>query len=293
VQDNSEKSRRGFWIKIFLTEGAPSGLKILEKSNWTGMGVVCPRPRFSAVKDRPEFQRAGVYLLIGPSESPDIPLAYIGEADPICTRLEQQHAQRDFWTAAYFFTSKDMNLNKAHVQYLEQRLITLAREAKRSKLENSNMPGRPSLSESDEAEMEAFLDEMLLCFPVLGISIFDKPSSFLSDRTILIFTRRGLTAKGYESDDGFIVVKGSQASSTVVDSMQVFAQSLRSDLLSSGVLISRESAFEFTQDYEFSSPSTAAYVVAGASVNGREAWKTKAGVTLKELQETSSRSLSA
>lgn len=272
-----------------MAEGSPSGLKTVERSNWSGLGVVCPRPRFADVRDRDEFKRAGVYVLVGSSDSPDIPIVYIGEADPLRARLDQQHAQRDFWTIAYFFTSKDENLNKAHIEYLEYRLVTLAKEVKRSRLENSNVPGRPSLSPSDQAEMDTFLDEMLLCFPTLGVSIFEKPEEKPATKNFLTFTRRGLTAKGYESDNGFVVIKGSQASSFVVNSMQPFAQSLRSKLLSSGVLVEAPPNLMFAEDYEFSSPSSAAYIVAGASVNGRDYWRTDDDRSLKELQEEESR----
>ncbi len=284
----ADKIHRGFSLNLFLAEGSPSGLKILEKSNWIGVGVVCPRPRFAAVKDRDEFSRAGLYVLIGPSESSDIPAVYVGEADPLRPRLEQQHAGRDFWTVAYIFTSKDANLNKAHVEYLEHRLITLAKDAKRCDLQNGNVPSKPSLSEADQAEMETFLEEMLLCFPVLGISVFEKPEPKLVDKVILTFTRRDLTAKGYESEDGFVVIKESQASKTVVESMQPFAQSLRDNLLRTGVLRDADSHLVFAYDYEFSSPSTAAYVVAGASVNGRDCWRSEDGRTLKQLQEAES-----
>jgi len=43
--------------------------------------------------------------------------------------------------------------------------------------------------------------------------------------------------------------------------------------------------YRFTQDYAFSSPSTAAAVVLGRSANGRIEWKDGLGRTLKELQE--------
>jgi hypothetical protein len=237
------------------------------------------------VKERPEFGRAGVYVLLDRSDWSDVPVAYIGEADPIRSRLERHHAQTDFWTVAYFFTSKDSNLNKAHVEHLEYRLIALARTAKRCQLENVNTPGKPSLSEADEADIETFLDEMLLCFPVLGVSIFEKPEQNLARRTVFVFTRRGLTAKGFESEDGFIVLKGSEASPAVVESMQTFARGLREDLIKSGVLVGVDNVLKFSQDFEFTSPSTAASVIAGASVNGRESWRTAEGRTLKELQE--------
>jgi hypothetical protein len=288
MEELAEGQRRGFWIRIFLADGSSSGLKVVEKSNWSGRGVVCPRPRFGAVKHRAEFNRAGVYVLIGPSESSDAPTAYIGEGDPLLGRLERQHAERDFWTVVYFFTSKDGNLNKAHIEYLEHRLISIARETKRSRLDNTNMPGRPSLSEADQAEVETFLEEMLLCFPVLGVSIFEMPEQKPVEKLVLTFTRRALTARGYESEDGFVVIKGSQASNAVVDSMQPYASELRDRLIRTGVLKDVGSHLEFGYDYEFTSPSTAASIVAGASVNGRDYWRATDGRTLKQLQEAES-----
>jgi hypothetical protein len=286
MQATAETQRKGYSIRIFLAEGTPSGLKFVEKSNWTGLGVVCPRPRFSVVKDRKEFARAGVYVLIGPSESSDVPIAYIGEADPIRARLEQHHSLKDFWTVAFFFTSKDSNLNKAHIEYLEHRLVRLAKEAKRCKLENGNVPGKPSLSEADEADVECFLEEILLCFPVLGVTIFEKPEAKQSSVQILWLKNKGVIAQGYESEDGFVVKRGSTAVRAIVESLPGHTIALRCELEDSGIFKSRdESFFELTQDYEFSSPSTAAAALIGASINGRDWWKTSNGTTLKQLQE--------
>jgi hypothetical protein len=129
---------------------------------------------------------------------------------------------------------------------------------------------------------------MLLCFPVLGVSIFEKPETRRVETLLLTFTRRGLSARGYESEDGFVVIKGSQASVSVVDSMQSFAQSLRQRLLGTGILKQVGDNLEFAYDYEFTSPSTAAYIVAGASVNGRDCWRAADGRSLKELQQLES-----
>jgi hypothetical protein len=227
-----------------------------------------------------------VYVLIGPSESSDVPIVYIGEADPVRSRLEQHHSLKDFWTVAYFFTSKDTNLNKAHIEYLEHRLVAVAKEAKRCKLENGNVPGKPSLSEADEADIESFLDELLLCFPVLGVTIFEKPESKPRSRQGLWLKNKGVAAQGYESEDGFVVRSGSTAVIQTVESLPSHAMALRQELLASGILKPKDEGFyQLTQDYEFSSPSTAAAVLIGASVNGRDWWKASDGTTLKQLQE--------
>ncbi|MFP4029570.1 MAG: hypothetical protein ACLFWL_17465 [Candidatus Brocadiia bacterium] len=57
--------QRPFKIQIFVAEGMPDGLRFVEKSNWIGLGIVCPRGRYPAVKEREEFFRSGVYLLVG------------------------------------------------------------------------------------------------------------------------------------------------------------------------------------------------------------------------------------
>jgi hypothetical protein len=285
MQPTPEIQRRGFSIEIFLADGTPRGLKTVEKSNWSGLGIVCPRPRFSDVKIRSEFKKPGVYVLTGPSETADLPKAYIGEGDPVRTRLEDHYANKDFWTVAHFFTSKDDHLNKAHIEYLEHRLVNLANCAKRCILDNGNAPAAPTLSESELAFVDTFLDETLLCFPVLGVNIFERPIFQKHSRQLLVLIKKGIQAEGYESEDGFIVKKGSTAVIDTVPSAHAFSVSLRDELRKSGILKQRgKQCLEFAEDYEFSSPSTAAAVLVGASANGRDFWKTPEGITLKQLQ---------
>lgn len=45
------------------------------------------------------------------------------------------------------FISKDNNLNKAHIKYLENHLYILAKESKRYEIVNSNVPTEASISE--------------------------------------------------------------------------------------------------------------------------------------------------
>ena len=50
----------GFSVRIFMPAGEPEGLRIVEKSNWTGQGLVFPRSLFSEVRQRPELSREAV-----------------------------------------------------------------------------------------------------------------------------------------------------------------------------------------------------------------------------------------
>ncbi len=275
--------RRGFSLRIFLPDGTPDGLRLVEKSNWTGRGVVCPRSRFKEAKVRSEFDRTGVYLLIGPSES-DLPTAYIGEGDPALDRLERHFVEKDFWTSLILFTSKDDNLNKAHVQHLEARLVELARGANRCVLDNGNSPQRPSLSEPDTAEMDGFLDEMLLIFPVLGLAVFEKPQPARATTRRYYLNARGIEAEGYEDPSGFVVVAGSRVAVDEVPSIHNYMRTLRASLRERGVILSNGEGLKVAQDYTFDSPSTAAGVLLGRTANGRVEWKDENGRTLRENQ---------
>ena len=44
--------QRGFTIKIFVPGGSVDGLRIVEKSNWNGRGIVCPRANYADYKTR-------------------------------------------------------------------------------------------------------------------------------------------------------------------------------------------------------------------------------------------------
>jgi hypothetical protein len=277
---------RPYWIRILLLGGEPDGLRLIEKSNWNGAGLVVPRALLSDAKQRKEMARTGVYVLFAPPEGSGLPRVYVGEGDPIRPRLDQHAAKKDFWTHCICFTSKDDNLNKAHVQYLEACLVGLAGQNKRCALDNGNVPAPPSLSESDVADADGFLAEMLLCFPVLGLNVFSAATTSGATKRVFYLSGKGVTAEGHETAEGFFVRAGSRAVGVEVPSCHAFVKDLRTALIKNGVLRSDADAFAFAQDYVFPSPSTAAGVVLGRSSNGRIDWKTKDGQTLKQIQET-------
>ncbi len=279
------KDRLGFSVRIFLPTGEPEGLRIVEKSNWTGQGLVFPRARFAEVRQREELNRTGVYILWGPGESSEFPRVYVGEGEPVLTRIDQHARNKDFWTHAAAFISKDQNLNKAHVKYLEARLIRLAAEAKRAELDNGNVPQLPTLSEADAADAEGFLADLLLCLPVVGVHVFEKPKISSPKSHDLILKSKGIEARGQEAADGFLVRGGSQAVKTEAPSIHAYLSGLRRSLVKGGVLEDAGEFFRLTQDYAFSSPSTAAGVLLGRSANGRIEWKDAEGRTLKDIQE--------
>jgi hypothetical protein len=279
------EKKLGFSVRIFIPDGNPEGLKIVEKSNWTGQGIVFPRALFAEARQREELKRTGVYLLFGPGELGQLPHAYVGEADSVLSRLEQHAKNKDFWTHCVVFASKDQNLNKAHVQHLESRLVSLASEAKKCKLDNANIPQQPSLSEADKADAEGFLEDMLLCLPVVGVGFFEKAKVVSSKSNDLLLKAKGIEARGVNTPQGFVVRAESTAVKSETPSIHSYLTELRKTLVENGVFSDIGDFYRLTQDYTFSSPSTAAGVLLGRSANGLIEWKNNKGKTLKEIQE--------
>jgi hypothetical protein len=283
----NSSERLGYSISIFIAGEKYSGLRVIKKTNWIGCGLVCPRASFGVLRKRAEVNKAGVYLLIGPPlDNSGMSQVYVGEGDPVFDRLRNHHIEKDFWISSVMFVSIDETLNKAKVQYVEARLIELAMTAKRCRLENRNSPGKPTLSESDEAEAEAYLEELLLCLPTIGITFFEQPN--VRDRvgSVLTIQTNGVKAEGYQSDEGFVVRRGSKAVLNEVPSTYQSTSQLRLQLVQQGILIEDDGAYVFTQDFEFNSVSQAASVVGGNSASGRELWKDENGRSLREIERS-------
>ena len=137
-------------INLFLLDGNPDGVIVGELYNWTGKTYKIPRNSLKELNTRSDLKKAGVYFLFGRDADDNLAI-YIGEAEEVYKRLTQ-HLEKDFWSEALIFISKDENLNKAHIKYLENRLHDIAKSTNRYKIDNYVVPTQSSISESDRAE---------------------------------------------------------------------------------------------------------------------------------------------
>lgn len=74
------------------------------------------------------------------------------------------------------------------------------------------------------------------------------------------------------------------ASDSTTSSMANSSLRLRQALIDNGDLQLVEDNYVFTEDYIFSSPTTAAVIVMGRNANGLVEWKLADGKTLKEYE---------
>ncbi len=275
-------------VKIFLAEGDPASVRTAEISNWTGKAVAGPRSQLELILQRDEAKKPGIYFLTGINSETGKPRVYVGEAEVVRSRLKG-HLDRDFWKTVIFFVSKDENLTKAHIKYLEGKLIEMTKQADRFELENTNASGS-HLPEPDAADMDVFLSKVEQLLPVLGQDFLKpvvKTLTPVKPSELLTCTIKKVKATGRPTENGFLVLKGSEAVLEERPSVKKYPypSTLRSQLLSEDVLSTQTDRLVFAKDYEFSSPSAAASVIHGGHANGLISWKNSKGVTLKELEQ--------
>lgn len=274
-------------IKIFLVHGDAKRLRTAELSNWTGKAVAGPRSEFDSVLARDESHNSGVYFLTGIDPETGTNTVYIGEAESIRDRVKS-HLDKDFWNHIVFITSKDENLTKSHIRYLEGRLIDQAKQAGRAQVKNSQGSGA-RLPESDREDMEIFLKKIHQLLPVLGVEVLVPTSIKAAGATeleLLLCEIKGLKATGHLTPNGIVVLAGSQAVLNERPSSHKYPWpvNMRQKLKDEGALTVKTDHLLFMQDVEFSSPSAAAAVIHGGHANGLTAWKNKDGKSLKELE---------
>jgi hypothetical protein len=273
-------------ITILVTSGDPDGVRVVEKSNWTGRGVVFSRSDLPAASEQ-GLGSPGVYVLLGddPDEAFEAQV-YIGQGEDVGRRLvaHQRDDAKEFWTDTVVFVSASGTLNRAHILYLEARLVDLAHGAKRMRMANGNRPTVPSLSAADQAEADGFLAEMLAIFPVLGVAAFDRPAPSSPSERRYFLSGPDAAGEGVERSDGFLVFAGATARIEETASLSPSFGRVRSRLVASGALVQEGGVYRLIQDTVFKSPSTAAMVLLSRNANGRTEWKDTGGVTLKQNQ---------
>jgi len=279
-------------IKLFLMDGDPSGRVSCQLSNWSGIAYKIPRIKIKDSSNIDYIEKPGVYLLFGKDENNKNKI-YIGEAEPVYKRLTEHISQKDFWNETIIFVSQSFDLNKAKIKHIENILYEKAKSVNRYSIENSNIPTKSTIDKSDEAEMEEFIDNILLLTSSLGHKVFED----LVDKTVINQPKKNVfyikaakgdrecNAKGIATSTGFVVLKDSLIAKKTVPALGKTYEKIRNELIHSGIIIEKNGKYIFNDDYEFPSASTAARIVMGRSANGLNEWKLENGKTLKETEQ--------
>lgn len=280
----------GKHIELFLVGGVPGGITTAEIAGWTGHVLSGPRADLAGTLKRPEAQRNGAYLLLGDDDEAIGGVScYIGRTENFTKRFRDHDAKKEFWDRVILITAKDDAFNEGHWGYLEARLVALAKQAARVSLVNDQTPQVRKLSEAQVSDMEAFLVQLQIVLPVLGVNairtrtlpaVIPFGEATQSPIFSLVNAKLGVNAKAQLNGDEFTVLEGSivvgawsgtgKAESTKRAYANYRVQHER--LIADGSIVVRDGAGRLTRDVPFTSPSLAGAVVGGRSCNGRTEW---------------------
>lgn len=268
----------GKTVTTYLIDGDPKGTQYAFISNKICQMFVVPRSNLSYLNTQEKLQKPAFYILLGEDESTK-PQAYIGETENFKERVKDHESKKAFWQKALIFVSKDADMTKVDVQYLEHKAIAEAKKANAFVLsDNKQIPKAPNLPEHQRDSMDEFFEDVKFLASFISCNIFEVSQP---KEEHLFYTKgRGCNAKGFYSSDGFTVLKGSVVAKTMVlsfnwkEKREKMLQNYTSN--ENGILV-------LTSDKTFSSPSTAADFCIGSSNNGWLVWKDKDGNTLDSV----------
>jgi hypothetical protein len=217
-------------------------------------------------------------------------LVYVGESDNVGQRINQHNndLSKEFWNRICLVTSKDQNLTKAHVRYLESQFIKQIKNVGRAKIANGTAPDYGYLPESDIADMNYFLDQVKIVLPVLGFDFLreiPRPASAQKNEAStmpntgaqlvpleleLRDKKYGIEARAVEFGNEYIVLRGSTARAVDDYASNSYA-SYRKTLIDDGRLVPANNTdlLSFSEDVSFPSPSAASAVILNRNDNGR------------------------
>ncbi len=174
----------------------------------------------------------------------------------------------------------------------------MAKEVNRYVVKNENTPSMGNITEEKEAEMQEVIEYFKVVIGALGYKVFvpvvEKKSLEINvnDETInnsielfIGINSRDegcIKATGVQTNEGFVVLKGSKIKANCADTVEKSIKKRREEVLNSEKYIDENNCLK--ENMLFTSPSYAASFVVGTRANGRAVWKTKEGKSLNDLK---------
>jgi len=268
----------GKTVTTYLIDGDPKGTQYAFISNKICQMFVVPRSNLAYLNTQEKLQKPAFYILLGEDEATK-PQAYIGETENFRERVKDHDSKKSFWQKALIFVSKDADMTKADVQYLEHKAIAEAKKANAFVLsDNKQIPKAPNLPEYQKDSMDEFFEDVKFLAAFVGCNIFEVVQE--EKEHLFYATGRGCNAKGFYSSNGFTVLKGSVIAQNTTSSFKGIEH--REKMLQEYSAI-EDGKLIMTSDKTFTSPSTAACFCLGRSANGWIEWKDKEGNTLDSV----------
>ncbi len=278
-------------IQIFLPSADPQGIRVASITTRIVQLIDVPRSLLDAFLKMPESNQVGIYFLFGEDPETAQPRVYIGQTGTLAQRLLKHHQEKDFWNRALVAISLTNNLTTTHALFLEWLALKAASDAGRYAIDNINAGSHTHTTPPLAAECHELYDTLRVLTTTLGYPLFeplikDSLPKETENARLVYCKASGAEARGLETEEGFVVLKGSSGR---IETVPSFSNRVRERLIQQGVIAIDGNRIRFERDYLFSSPSAAADCITGRSANGQTEWKDSQGKTLREVRELMSR----
>ena len=272
-------------IITYLTNWNPAWIKTVEFSNRLIKWISIPRKEFKEALQRNEMNFSWVYFLLWEDENWNN-LAYIWQATVLKNRLNNHYndTDKDFWNNAICFTYKDWSLTESDINFLEKKLIEESKRINRYTIKNNTWWNNWLIQEHRIPDMKEFIDDLKILIANLGYWVLKEivtTKELKNKKNIYYLTTCTSDAKWVFTEEWFLVLKWSRITQGLSNSEKKskwYAYRNRSVFENKGIV----NNLEFTQDYTFPSPSSAASFIAWSSMNWWIAWKDENWNTLDE-----------
>lgn len=271
-------------LQIFLPNGDPSSLRVVEQTTSIMRLIEVPRRDLAAFMALDDAKQVGVYFLIIGENKDSL---YIGQSGEVGKRLMRHHSEdKKDWDRALVLVSLTQNLTQTHALYLESLSIESAKACGRYDLINGNQGQAPHTPIPLKADCEEMHEIGRLLLTTLGYPIFEPLSESNTSGTDTVFycTRAGVNGRGVYTSEGMVILKGSTSPAQTDRKTEPRLVEQRRELLEKGVLSLQGDSVVFERDYLCKTPSGASCLLLQAASNGWTDWKTDHGVTLHDHQ---------
>lgn len=287
-------------FNLFLMDGDVTGRIKCTLANWTGLAYKIPRNHLDKCKDRQDLKQSGVYFLFGKNDENEDEV-YIGQAgirkngEGVLFRVAEHLKDNVYFSDAVMLTTQNNSFGPTEISYLENKFTNMAISTNRYKVRNGNDPNPGDVTEEKESELEDFVEYSKMVLGVLGYKVFvplveqnAKLSEEIEQKELCLYLSRKskksnqtIEASCIRTNEGFVVLKGSMIEEIDSQSIPKAIKELREKCRKNHEIVDGR----ITKNYLFNSPSYAASFIIGMITNGRTDWKSKDGITLKDLED--------
>ncbi|MBB6067519.1 GIY-YIG nuclease family protein [Methanococcus maripaludis] len=273
-------------VSVTLILGSTSGIIKYDFIDSVLESYLIPREFYADFRNLENLKgrHSGIYVLIGDEDEFGNYEVYIGYSEDIISRLANHNSNDIFdWRRAACIISQKP-IRKEYFACLERISLNRAKNVSDCILVNSNENKTPLPHLDGSLTLKKLVEDLSEYMALIGYPILRDNKK--SENFIYLSRNGEILARGEFSNDNVIVFEGSLVNVKENVSMTKNNKNIKQNLIKNKILAPHGKFYIFTEDYVFSSLSSAACVAFGGNVSGRQCWKNKDGKPLKDLFES-------